>query len=107
MSSTIMVGNSTGWNRIGSKVAHANTGHASDVVGIMLQDELVQLAVGDHWDAHTRADKRAFNQALNYGWVAHTLADCRIHRDTAAVLEIERNFDEDGMWVVARYTRTS
>ena len=109
MSSRIMVGNSTGWNAVGSKVAHANTGHGSDMVGINTPTGVIGLVVGEFIDAGNRAEKRTINQGLNVsGWLSHTLADCRIHRDTGAVLEIERNFeDADGKWVRARFTRIS
>ncbi len=107
MSSTIMVGNTTGWNKVGDIVVHANTGHASNMVGIMLEDELVQLEVGQYHDTHNLTEKREFNQALLIGWVAHVHANCRIHTETGAILEISRKFeDENGKWVRARYTRT-
>ncbi len=110
MGSKIMVGNSSGWNSLGSSVEHANTGHASDMVGVDTPIGVIGLLVGDWFDVYTRPEKKFVNQGLNVGgaWVAHTLADCRIHVATGATLEIERNFeDEDGVWVVARYTRAS
>lgn len=109
MSSTIMVGNSSGWNAVGTRVAHANTGHGSDMVGISTPSGIVGLEVGEYLDAGSVQEKRTINAGLNVsGWIAHTLADCRVHVKTGAILEITRKFeDEDGKWVRARYTRTS
>lgn len=110
MGSTVMVGNSKGWNALGTPVVHANTGHGSDMVGIQTPEGVIGLLVGQYIDALTRAEKKTINAGLNVGgaWIAHTLADCRVHVATGATLEIERNFeDADGVWVVARYTRNS
>ena len=108
MSSTIMVGNSTGWNQVGSKVAHANTGHGSDMVGISSPAGIIGLEVGEYLDASSVQEKRTINAGLNVsGWIAHTLADCRVHVKTGAILEITRKFYDKGIWVRARYTRTS
>jgi hypothetical protein len=88
-----MVGNGSGWDKVGT-VKHANTGAATDSIGFHAGPEgYVALEVGEYVDARTKAQKTAINSGLNSsGWIAHTLADCRIHADTGAVIQIERNF---------------
>lgn len=107
MSSTIMVGNGTGWQSIGT-CTHENVGHAADSVGIVLETgETIAFEVGTQVLAYTKSDKREINRALNKSrWIAHTMADCRVSPG-GAVIEIERNFyDQDGRKVVALFERT-
>lgn len=106
MGTHIMVGNGKGWEKVG-ECASANVGHAADGIGVALPDGFFTFEIGTRFNARTRAEARTMNKALANGWDAHTLADCRIHKDTGAVIQIDRHVtDDDGQYVRAQYCRT-
>lgn len=105
----VMRTNGKGWASVGKDLQCAPSGHEVSTIAFALESDLVQLEVGDYYDALTKSDAREINKELHaLGWISETNHDLRVHPDGNAQLEIIRNFTTaNGVFVRARYLRTA